>query len=114
MAGAVKKVKDDREPGRAMSPMEKKRGPWPEVQKSKGQACPSSPGPVGRTHPAFVGGGAGSPLALAGLCGEGVGDGDGDEEKDRDLLGSRGVKGAPHRPRPEGQLLSLGWLVLIS
>lgn len=35
--------------------------------------------------PAFVGGGAGSPLALAGLCGEGVGDGDGDDEKDRDL-----------------------------
>lgn len=39
-----------------------------------------------RTHPAFPGGGAGSPLVLTGgLCGEGVGDGDGDEEKDRDL-----------------------------
>lgn len=37
------------------------------------------------THPAFAGGGAGSPLVLTGLCGEGVGDGDGDEEKDRDL-----------------------------
>lgn len=38
-----------------------------------------------RTHPAFPGGGAGSPLVLTGgLCGEGVGDGDGDE-KDRDL-----------------------------
>lgn len=35
--------------------------------------------------PAFPGGGAGSPLVLTGLCGEGVGDGDGDEEKDRDL-----------------------------
>lgn len=114
MAGAVKKAKDDREPGRATAPMETRCGPWPEAQKSKGQACPSSPGPVGSTHPAFVGGGTGSPLALAGLCGEGVGDGDGDEEKDRDLLGSRGVRRAPHRPRPEGQLLSLRWLVLIS
>lgn len=35
--------------------------------------------------PAFPGGGAGSPLALTGLCGDGVGDGDGDDEKDRDL-----------------------------
>lgn len=98
------------------APMEKRCGPWPEVhtQESKGQACPSSPGPVGSTHPAFVGGGAGSPLALAGLCGEGVGDGDGDDEKDRDLAGSRGVRRAPHHPRPKGQLLSLGWLLVIS
>ena len=98
------------------APMEKRCGPWPEVhaQESKGQPCPSSPGPVGSTHPAFVGGGAGSPLALAGLCGEGVGDGDGDDEKDRDLAGGRGVRRTPHRPRPEGQLLSLQCLLVIS
>lgn len=46
---------------------------------------PAARGSLG-THPAFPGGGAGSPLVLMeGLCGEGVGDGDGDEEKDRDL-----------------------------
>lgn len=49
---------------------------------------PGRPGLAHRlgTHPAFPGGGAGSPLVLMeGLCGEGVGDGEGDEEKDRDL-----------------------------
>lgn len=46
-----------------------------------------------RTHPAFPGGGAGSPLVLTGgLCGEGVGDGDGDEEKDRDLGNKESVR----------------------
>lgn len=46
-----------------------------------------------RTHPAFPGGRADSPLVLTGgLCGEGVGDGDGDEEKDRDLGNKESVR----------------------
>lgn len=61
---------------------------WPTARKREARPTPCAPAHFpGRrsTHPAFAGGGAGSPLVLTGLCGEGVGDGDGDEEKDRDL-----------------------------
>ena len=65
------------------------RGPDAHTREARGQVCAPRPCPLPgarrSTHPAFAGGGAGSPLVLTGLCGEGVGDGDGDEEKDRDL-----------------------------
>lgn len=80
-----------------------------------------------RTHPAFPGGRAGSPLVLTGgLCGEGVGDGDGDEEKDRDLGNKENVRkksGAwqisllaragtsPRKQRPQAQAQLLHHLI---